>query len=301
MSLGSLYLRLRQSYASGLRAVYAQRYLLPQIFETPPILSTEDRSCEIHVMTCAKDWIELIWALKSFYYSSRREYALCIHDDGSLGMSRIAELQRHFPKARILERTRADADVLPSLLDFPKCLVLRRTNKLSLKIFDFHHYLRSDRMLLLDSDVLFFQKPIELLRRIETPAYLRNSVNGDVKSCYTATAETALRFSGVKLVDRFNSGVGLIHRDSVQLQWIEEFLNFPHIIGHFWLIEQTIYALLSSRYGCELLPDEYSVHLGVGTRGAPMRHYVGAVRHLLYAEGIPQLLRSRSIDRIGAR
>jgi hypothetical protein len=50
-----------------------------------------------------------------------------------------------------------------------------------------------------------------------------------------------------------NSGLGLTHRDSIR--WDEEFLALPDILnGHFWRIEQTPFALCSSRHGVELLP-----------------------------------------------
>ena len=66
---------------------------------------------------------------------------------------------------------------------------------------------------------------------------------------------------------RFNSGLGVIHRDSLKLEWIEEFLEFPGILGHFWRIEQTLFALCSA-VRCELLPPEYRVALDRGTRTA---------------------------------
>ncbi len=68
--------------------------------------------------------------------------------------------------------------------------------------------------------------------------------------------------------------------------------------GHFWRIEQTIFALISARWGGELLPEEYRVYLDVPLGPRPFRHYVGAIRHLMYGQGIravhPHLLaRSR--------
>ena len=57
----------------------------------------------------------------------------------------------------------------------------------------------------------------------------------------------------------------------------------------FGRIEQTLFALCSSRYGVELLPEAYDVHLDEGIRG-PVRHYVGAVRQQMYGEGIRRLL-----------
>jgi hypothetical protein len=78
----------------------------------------------------------------------------------------------------------------------------------------------------------------------------------------------------------------------MQLDWIEEFLALPGIRdGHFWRIEQTIYVLCSSRHGVELLPDDYAVYLEPGLARRPVRHYVGAIRHLMYREGIARLAR----------
>ena len=45
---------------------------------------------------------------------------------------------------------------------------------------------------------------------------------------------------GFELLARVNSGFGIVHRDSIKLEWIEEFLAVPGLTeGHFWRIEQT--------------------------------------------------------------
>ena len=85
---------------------------------------------------------------------------------------------------------------------------------------------------------------------------------------------------------------------SIRLEWIEEFLALPGLTdGHFWRIEQTLYALCSSRYGAELLPQEYDVSLEAGIPPRIFRHYVGAIRHLMYGEGIAHLVQDRFLDR----
>jgi hypothetical protein len=103
--------------------------------------------------------------------------------------------------------------------------------------------------------------------------------------------------TGVDLIKRFNSGLGLIHKGSHRLDWIEEFLKLPGILeGHFWRIEQTLQALCSSRFGVELLPQTYDIRLSGGINNSPCRHYVGAIRHLFYSEGIRRLLKNRFLD-----
>jgi hypothetical protein len=105
--------------------------------------------------------------------------------------------------------------------------------------------------------------------------------------------------TGVELGDRINSGLALVHRESMRLDWIEEFLSIPGIVGHFWRIEQTLYALCASKYGVELLPAEYDVRLAEGIGSRPSRHYVGAIRHLMYSEGMRHLVRRGFLQEVG--
>lgn len=241
------------------------------------------------------DWVNLLWALKSFYWASGRKYALCIHSDGSLENDHKNTLHEHFPDARLIDRSAADNRVLSELEGYLKCQDFRRKNHFAPKLFDFRVYSQSDHILSLDSDVLFFEEPTELLRRVEDPTYHKNSVNRDVDSAYTVDPGDVRAQFGFELVPQFNAGLGLIHRDSIRLDWIEAFLELPDIRSHSWRIEQTLYALCSSRYGVELLPESYDVHLGEGIQG-PVRHYVGGVRHLMYDEGIRRLVGSNMLQ-----
>ncbi|AFZ59167.1 hypothetical protein H6G54_02075 [Anabaena cylindrica FACHB-243] len=292
MSIGSMVYNLRKKYQYGFVTAYYRDRVRKNILNSHPIINTSNRVCEIHVLTSANDWLNLIWALKSFYHYSQRQYALCVHDDGTLTQDNITTLQHHFPDARIIDRKQADEKVLPLLSSYPLCLEFRKTNHLSPKVFDFAAYLQSDRLLLLDSDILFFQEPTELLNRIENPDYKLNTLNADENSAYTVEPETVKSQLGFDLAARVNSGLGLIHQQSLNFDWIEEFLSLPDIIGHFWRIEQTIYALCSSRFGVELLPKAYDVHLEGGINGSPSRHYVGKIRHLMYREGIRHLVQN---------
>jgi len=292
MTPGALLLKLRQKYGHGLVAAHYRDRVRPRILATRPVRNAASGPIEIHVLTSKSDWLNLIWALKSFFVHARRDYPLVIHEDGSLDAQTVQIFRHHFPDARIVRRTEADAAATGALVGFPRCSALRATNTLSIKVFDFRHFLQSERMLLLDSDVLFYAEPAELLRRAEDPGYRLNSVNGDVDSAYTVDPAVVREMFGFTVIERYNSGLGVIHADSMRLDWIEEFLGIPGIIGHHWRIEQTLYALFSSRFGTELLPEDYDVRLAAGIGGRPSRHYVGAIRHLMYAEGMRHLCRN---------
>ena len=72
----------------------------------------------------------------------------------------------------------------------------RLTNLLAPKVFDFPAYLETDRMLLLDSDVLFFAEPTTLLNAIENPGFQRNIFNADDSSAYTVEPESVKQRTG---------------------------------------------------------------------------------------------------------
>ena len=70
--------------------------------------------------------------------------------------------------------------------------------------------------------------------------------------------------------------------------------------GHVWRIEQTLLALAASRDGVDLLPErEYRISLAEGTQGCVVKHYVGAVRHLMYREGMARLVREGFLEQLG--
>jgi len=291
MTPGGLLLRLRQKFGHGLRTAWYRDVVRPRILRTPPVVGTTDKRCEIHVLTSAGDWLNLLWTLKSFYAASRRKYALCIHDDGSLSNEARNSVQAHFPAARLIARTEADAKLSQILRDFPRCLKFRSTNVLAPKVFDFAAFLQSDRMGLFDSDLLFFAEPTAYLQAVEDRSFRKNAFNSDFGSAYTIDSEAASRHLGLELQPKVNTGLGLIHREAIRWDWIENFLGLPGILeGHFWRIEQTLFALCSSAFGVELLPEEYTLYLerGIGTR--PFRHYVGKIRHLMYREGMRELV-----------
>jgi hypothetical protein len=296
---GALWLRYCQKFGHGLRVAWYRDVVRPRILSTSPITGTTDNRCEIHILTSKEDWLNLVWTLKSFYVASGRRYALCIHEDGSLADAELAALGEHFPAARIIRRADADAKVAESLRDFPRSLQFRNTNLLAPKIFDFVIFLQSDRMGVFDSDLLFFAEPKIYLQRIEDPAYLRNTFNADVGHAYTVDPSAVRPLIGHDLTRLVNSGLGLVHRDSIRWDWTEEFLALPGILaGHFWRIEQTLFALCSSRYGVELLPDEYALNLEPGIGARCFRHYNGVIRHLMYGEGIARLAKGGFLERL---
>lgn len=288
-SPGALWLKLLQKYRHGLRVAWYRDAVRPRILDLPAFIEPPEDSIEIHVLTSEHDWLNLLWALRSFYGATQRRYALCIHDDGTLSEFASGRLLDAFPNARLITRAESDKRLEKLLAPYPRCRQLRATNTLALKIFDFAAFLEADRMMLLDSDILFFEEPAALLAALEDSGFTRNTLNQDWRYGYSIDLDSVeLDFD---LPSRINSGLGLIHRASIRYDWIEDFLDLPDILSHPHRIEQTLFALCSARFGFDMLPAEYDVHTGPMNPRVPCRHYTGPIRHLMYGEGVRRLVR----------
>lgn len=293
MTAGEMVYRIRRTFRDGLDTAYYRDMVRRRILDSPPVVGTNNSLCEIHAVTSADDWLNVIWMLKTFYHYSGRKYRLCIHDDGTVGSVGLNALASHFPAARIILRPDADRSVIEWLTPFPRCMEFRTHNPLSLKLFDTRFYLEADRMLLVDSDVLFFSNPADLIHRVEDPLYVLNSFNAQASSAYTVTPEELSTHLGWSVSGFINSGLGLVHKQSIRLDWCERILNIPGILSHHWRIEQTMFAACSSGWGVESLPHSYFVELGaVDLSRRPCRHYVGPIRHLMYSQGVRHLVTS---------
>jgi hypothetical protein len=118
---------------------------------------------------------------------------------------------------------------------------------------------------------------------------------------YSINPSQALAWFGSPLPERLNSGLGLAPKAAIDLQFLNESFapgRVPADQDHF--PEQTGFALLAGLHGTGILPGEYSVVTGsepldVKALGLVFRHYVSPVRHLLYEEGLPFLLRETDL------
>jgi hypothetical protein len=295
MTPGRLLWLTRHFFRHGLRGAYGRVIVAPRVLRCAPLTGLTDRRCEVHVLTSREDWLPLLWALRTFYRTTRRSYRLCIHDDGSLPAPAIAELRRQFPDARVVLRPDADRRMQDALAGAPQCRDFRARNPLLLKTVDFAVYLEAERLVLLDSDLLFFRSPAALLERAEAGADFRNSFNRDWNYGYSVRWEELVRRAPPPVETMINSGLGVLRRGAVSMERCEDyFVRFPELPSHWHRIEQTLVALCAARDGYAMLPKEYDVHDGPTDFALPVRHYSGAFRRRLYTEGMPYVWRHRA-------
>jgi hypothetical protein len=292
MRPGRLWWLARRDWNRGLAATWHDYATSPRILGwRNPHAGKPAAPAHVHILTGKRDWIYAAWMLASFFHATGRNWTVVVHDDGTLEQAAGDALARLFGGLRIHWRRDADRAVEEALARHPRCLAYRRALPLGMKCFDIPLLAESPRFLVLDSDLLFFERPDAILawtERGDDSCWF----NEDVAEANLIKPESCERELGFRLWPRVNSGLCLLHKSIFDLDSMERWLSVPEVAeGHPWRAEQTLFALAASRHGKGgLLPPSYEVSLGRDARpGVVARHYVGAVRDRFFAEGLRRL------------
>jgi len=293
MTPGRLLWLLRRDMARGWDASYHHYKTLHLIEQWYwPHWHKKLSTVPVHILTGKEDWQLAAWMLASLFQFTEMVWPVVIHDDGTLPEDGRAMLQSLFRNCRFIRRAEADDAMAKRLRPYPMCLQYRSSHPLGLKIFDMAHFSESDRYIVLDSDVLFFKQPRELMDWSRGPDPCSCWFNEDVGEASLISAQDAEDDLDVVLWPRVNSGLCLIYRPAIDFDFCDQALAVTSILrGKVWRVEQTLFALCASRHDCGgLLPRTYEVSLGKkASPNAISRHYVGAVRQRFFGEGLKRL------------
>ena len=292
------WIRFQELRREGLRRACQRVSAQRPILRTPPMRTEQAGPVEIRVLTWRRDWINMVWALKSFYHHAGVTYPLVIHDGGLLPRQ-VGQLRSHFPDARFIPLAEADARFVALLRDrgLNRSAEYRMKNPTTRKLFDFYLDSTAESVITIDSDILFFQRPDQLL--VPPGGLDRNRYNQDTRYWYSMTLDELENAFGIRPPPLVNSGLAVIRRRTIDFALIEKCLAHPKLFADDWVTEQTLHALCSTVHGIELLPAEYRVGgpSGIGPE-VICKHYPGEFRHQMYTEGMPFLTAAGFLERL---
>src|SRR5262249_24811945 len=123
----------------------------------------DNASSELFVPMCRRDlWVGLL-AIKSLLRFAEGQLAVTVLDDGSLSSADRRFVEAHVEGVRFIAAHRPDASVDP-LAGRPRLIELRDTGFVFFPKLVFPRlYARARKVILLDSDAVFFRRPEQLL------------------------------------------------------------------------------------------------------------------------------------------
>jgi len=281
--------------------VWRRKSQTQTILKLPPVTGLGHHAFDLHILLCARDIINGLWAVRSFLHYSELKPRLIIHDDGSLKPTHLQTLQAHFPEARIIPFAQANDDMTQALANYPYAFRYRVTDYSwpAIKLLDFAHFSKDRPFMVLDADVLFYKKPDEI---IQTITQRQGFFMSDWQDAYTWPVDrwpAVLNVAGISKVN-----VGLFYLpdgNCYDLDFVEQSLAAyylrqpcPNLV---WL-EQTVWAALFSTLGntMQRLPDTYQISKTRALQPDTNCHHYVNDSHLARLdfsdEGIPHLIRN---------
>lgn len=227
---------------------------------TPPVPCAErgtPGALEVHMLTGRPQYVDLLYAAKSFLCFYRAPVSLVVHGDRSLTPELIDRIRRHLPGVTVFPKPERDALIDPELRKrgLENCRVFREVNPFATKIIDAPLLSSSERICLLDTDCLAFRALdglSDILRQGNAKWIFARDPN---EFPYCLTPEEAPRFFGFPLATHLNSGFCVVEPRELDLSTIEGWLGVDGYPIHSHFAEQTILAALASRGGLMFLPD----------------------------------------------
>ncbi len=308
--------------------------LYQQIFDTRPFVMTKQSNLELHMLVCEKDYLRSFWALKSFFYYSELPARLVIQNDGSLTAQALDRYHEHFPNCII--NTENDDEIHTALTGYPMCQFFLGYHAISKKLFHPLLLAKADYLILMDSDILWFKpsKAIKKAVRKSLPFY----VDAGAKA-YVRNQEFMEQRLELYPAHNVNSGiVGYAKSNFLDLEFIESMIQkLVHVpkdlisesIGYkdvsvdpdsdniyqtlcWWVMEQTIYALLfgrepqrqmlksgSNRKLDLLLRDLHQFTNTPILRGTALVHYISDLRHRqFFPTGVEHLINRGFLEKL---
>lgn len=263
----------------------------------PSPAANRDLPYSPHILVCHRDALLAVCSAKSLNLAMGEALPWVFHDDGSMTPEDDALIQRQFPGCRLVKRREADLFFENARTAHSQFHEMRQKHVLLLKLSDLGAFASRERILYVDSDILFFEKPAFLAEKLRDPAS-GSFFNRDIDTAYIASPQVLKELTGIEPPPRINSGLSILNRADLTVEKVAALLSQLDVRkrtdwSHYnHLIEQTVVALLtcSSPAGARLLPESYDVCFDRPIAGAVSRHYVGVIRHLFEIEGLDHLL-----------
>jgi hypothetical protein len=273
---------------------FKNRFFIGSLIHSVPKFSFKaEDDFEVHILVQKSDIWPLIWTLTSFLFHSGLRPKLVIHDDGSLDDKSCAILNSKFDNLEVIRRAFADKTINSELggkyLEFRK-----RGHPLIFKLIDIVLLSRSAKVMVLDSDILFFNRPEDIINFVKGSAPCEALISGipDTYAKFNISAKgdyLAKYRLPAKGVEYMNSGIILYDRAKVTKKMLFEYLDNCTLPKEHYFVEMTGWNCLIGRLNFKFLPVDKYIIKGRISENTVAKHFTSGRRQEMYAYGIDKV------------
>jgi hypothetical protein len=252
----------------------------------PPIMSYPD-GLPIYFLTGTKYLYQTLFCIRSLNQHSTEKFKFIIVDDGSLNAKLFEQIRRQLPGAVVIVNAEIEQNVERN---FPKNSYPTLRNKRKeyphiKKLTDIHSLPDVGWKLVLDSDMLFWDTPTEIIKWLKNPD--RPIHMTDCEDSYGYSRGLMEQLAGAKIPPLLN--VGVIGLNSSKINW-NEVENWVKILeekeNKTYYMEQALSAMLVANTNCVVLDaKKYIVNPNdktISKMNGILHHYVDLSKKKYY-------------------
>ena len=253
----------------------------------PPIELTDDHLLEVSYLTGKKYWHQTAFCAYSLAKIFGGRVKINIYSDGSLTDIHMHSLKKALPNIVFVKEAEIQTrlEQLLPVAHFPVLRSLRESNPFFRKLIDMR--LNNRYIVQLDSDMIFFNTPNELVENYNTS---NNFFMQDViyASYYVLPENILEQFLSFPIKPKINSGILAYNATAIDWKFVENTCEYLYKNGHTThppMLEQTLNAIIMSQLKGQPLSPRYRILYDY--RGEEMvnsdivRHYIFKAK-LLY-------------------
>ena len=247
-------------------------------FDLPPVISTTE-GLSIYFLTGKNYLYQTLFCIQSLTKVTKSKFRFILIDDGSFDAKLIERIHIQIPCAEIITQKIIEQNLHQNLpLDkYPYLHQKRRVYPHIKKLTDIHTILHNPWKLVLDSDMLFWNEPAQMIDWLKNPNNPLHMVDCEESYGYSYKLMEAL--CGFKMRNLIN--VGAIGLNSRQINW-DSIENWAKTLeekeGASYYLEQALTAMLVSNSGSVILnANEYVVNPNkqmIINKNGVLHHYV---------------------------
>lgn len=257
-----------------------KRQMEEAVYELPELQPEDDALPPIQVwfLTGRRFWYQTAFCAWSLAHHAQRPLELHLVDDGSLEAEQERELRRLFPAG--LTRWKAEsAAQLDRLLPRSRFPVLRErcSDYINIRKLTDIHLGSSGIKLVLDSDMLFFAPPSQLLAWWDHPQGI--CLMTDCQESYGYSRDLLEALAGAPIPPLLNVGICGLASDSIDWHELEYWCSsLLERQGTSYFLEQALVAMMAARIGATVMPPvsyiTFPTRQQAEAGSGVMQHYV---------------------------
>ncbi len=266
---------------------YKRYRCFSKILATAPIFSSNGSSVELFLITSHADFIMSLLAIKSFIFFAKCDLFISILDDGTLTTADATTIRKHIKNVNYISGSKFNKTVRQSYGTRSKIYAYKDSYPIR-KNIGIHLCTRKEKIILMDSDVFFFKKPLEIMR------WINGNYDGfyikDCNNAYVLSHIEARSLFHVSLQNNVNSGLIGICKKDLDIKLNNRLIRIHDTLSkgrHKYF--QTYFSLLFSRLrkirNIKELPRTYFMsedHRQYHSHAFVCVHLITPVRRLFY-------------------